>query len=224
MTGRLAHSMMHQVFTAKLNWMRPMCMGNTTCRTPTEPYPMARNAPTSPATPNAASSETDAVLAAIAKTHLGLEILESRHLDSLDFHEHACYAIRDALAAAFAAGKRASRSRSTLRSAPCAQPTVVEGDLVLTSPKPVDGCGGWVNGRIGAFRFCAKVYPAHAEVASYEIGRSRISKLDLRRLDTDAVAYAWDRGLDVAPVNAAAKKAVERLAAHLANHCFGPCA
>ncbi len=175
---------------------------------------------TLPTTP--ASSEVDAILAAIAKTHLDLDTLETRHSDRLDFQEQACWSIRDALRAAFEAGKLAARRRAS--SPPVAPPTVIEGDLVLTSPKPADGCGGWVQGRIGAFRFCAKVYPEHAEVTSYEIGRSRISKLELRRLDNDAVAFNWDRGLDCAATDAAAKTAVDRLAKHLANHLFGPAA
>ena len=137
----------------------------------------------------------------------------------LDFHEHACYSIHDALRAAFEAGKLAARRRAN--SPPVAPPTVIQGDLVLTSPKPADGCGGWVNGRIGAFRFCAKVYPEHAIDPAFELGRSRISKLELRRLDNDAVAFNWDRGLDRAATDAAAQWAVNRLAKHLANHLFG---
>ena len=152
---------------------------------------------TLPTTP--APSEVDAIIAAIATTH--------------------GEANRAALRAAFEAGKQAARRRAS--SPPVAPPTVIDGDLVLTSPKPANGCGDWVQGRIGAFRFCAKVYPEHAEVTSYEIGRSRISKLELRRLDTNEVAYNWDRGLDRAATDAAAKTAVDRLAKHLANHLFG---
>jgi hypothetical protein len=175
-----------------------------------------------PITPNAAPSEVDAIIATIARTHLDLETLESRHSDSLDFKDQACWAIRDALRAAFEAGKQAARRR--VGSAPLVPPTVIKGDIILTSAKPAIGSGDWVHGRIGAFRFAAKVYPEHALVPSYEIGRSRISKLELRRLDNSEMAYAWDRGLDVAATDAAAKTAVTRLAKHLANHCFGPAA
>jgi hypothetical protein len=100
---------------------------------------------------------------------------------------------------------------------------VIDGDLVLTSPKPTCHAGTWVNGRIGSFTFEAKVFPEHAMCPGFEIGRSRISKLCLRRADTGAFAYNWDRGLDLAPVGDEAKNAVKRIAKHLANYCFGAC-
>ena len=172
-----------------------------------------------PTTPNAAPSEVDVVIATIAQTHLGLETLESRHQDRLDFQDHSCLAIRDALRAAFEAGKQTARRRAG--GSPIVPPTVIQGDIVLTSPMPTDGCGAWAKGRIGTFRFEAKVYPEHAREPSYEIERSRISKLELRRLDTNAVVYAWDRGLDIAATDAAAQEAVDRLAKHLAHHLYG---
>ena len=46
----------------------------------------------------------DALLRDIAERHLFLETLETRNSDSLDFHEHAVWAIRSALEAAFEAG------------------------------------------------------------------------------------------------------------------------
>lgn len=178
--------------------------------------------PKPPSISTAATSETDAIIASIAQRYLDLETLESRHSDRLDFKDHACWSIRDALRAAFEAGKHATRRRT--KPTPTSQPTVIAGGIILTSAKPAIGCGDWVHGRVGAFRFAAKVYPEHALVPSYEIGRSRISKMELRRLDNDALAYAWDRGLDVAATDAAARWAVNRLAKHLANHCFGPAA
>ena len=180
---------------------------------------MPKRPTTRPTTPNAAPSEVDAIIATIARTHLDLETLESRHSDSLDFKDQACWAIRDALRAAFEAGKQTARRRAG--GSPIVPPTVIQGDIVLTSPKPTDGCGGWAKGRIGAFRFEAKVYPEHAREPSYEIGLSRISKLELRRLDTNAVVYAWDRGLDITATDAAAQEAVDRLTKHLAQHLYG---
>lgn len=211
------NSMMHQIFTAEHDWMRPMCIGNTNRSHPTEP-PMPKRLTARPTTQNAAPSEIDAVIATIAQTHLGLETLESRHQDRLDFQEQACWAIRDALRAAFEAGKQAARRRAS--GAPVAPPTVIQGDIIITANPKAERMG-WTTGRIGAFRFCAKVYPEHALEASYEIGRSRISKLELRRLDTGAVAYNWDRGLDITATDAAAQKAVDRLTKHLANHLHG---
>ncbi len=182
---------------------------------------MAKRPTTSPTTPTAAPSEADAVIATIARTHLDLETLESRHSDSLDFKDQACWAVRDALRAAFEAGKQAARRR--VGSPPVAPPTVIKGDIIINAD-PKAARMGWTTGRIGAYRFCAKVFAEHALEASYEIGRSRISKLELRRLDTGAVAYNWDRGLDTPATDVAAQRAVDRLGKHLANHLYGPTA
>ena len=61
---------------------------------------MARRKQTEP------NSARDARLLQIAERHLFLETLETRNSDSLDFHEHAVWAIRSALEAAFEAGRR----------------------------------------------------------------------------------------------------------------------
>ena len=52
--------------------------------------------------------DRDALLLDIAERHLFLETLETRNADSLDFHEHAVWAIRSALEAAFEAGRCAA--------------------------------------------------------------------------------------------------------------------
>ena len=49
-------------------------------------------------------SQIDTILTVIAQKHLGLDPLETRHADSLDFHDTAVWCIRDALEAAFKAG------------------------------------------------------------------------------------------------------------------------
>jgi len=53
------------------------------------------------------TARRDALLLLIAERHLFLETLETRNADSLDFHEHAVWAVRSALEAAFEAGRRA---------------------------------------------------------------------------------------------------------------------
>lgn len=179
---------------------------------------MAKRPTIRPTFSTAAPSEADAVIATIARTHLDLETLESQRLESLDFREHACWSIRDALRAAFEAGKQASRRRAG--SPAVAPPTVIHGDIIINADPKAERMG-WTTGRIGAFRFCAKVFAEHALQASYEIGRSRISKLELRRLDTGAIAYNWDRGIDIPATDAAAQQAVDRLVKHLANHIHG---
>jgi hypothetical protein len=64
-----------------------------------------RNSPKSAPSPEAVR---DALLLEIAERHLFLDTLETRMSDSLDFHDHAVWAVRSALEAAFEAGRRAA--------------------------------------------------------------------------------------------------------------------
>ncbi len=48
--------------------------------------------------------QNDQLLTEIAKKHLSLETLETRRSDSLDFHDIAVWAIKDALQEAYEAG------------------------------------------------------------------------------------------------------------------------
>ncbi|WP_210880364.1 DUF6900 domain-containing protein [Roseovarius autotrophicus] len=52
-------------------------------------------------------AQRDALLMKIAERHLFLDTLETRNADTLDFNEHAVWAVRSALEAAFEAGRRA---------------------------------------------------------------------------------------------------------------------
>lgn len=54
--------------------------------------------------------QLDAILALIAQEHLDIDTLETRHSDSLDFHDVAVWRIKDALQAAFNAGQQAANS------------------------------------------------------------------------------------------------------------------
>ena len=49
-------------------------------------------------------SKLEQLLTQIAQNKLGIETLETRKSDSLDFHDTAVWCIRDALEAAFKAG------------------------------------------------------------------------------------------------------------------------
>jgi len=49
-------------------------------------------------------SQIETILTLIAQKHLGIETLETRKSDCLDFHDTAVWCIRDALEAAFKAG------------------------------------------------------------------------------------------------------------------------
>jgi hypothetical protein len=50
------------------------------------------------------STAIDQTIAVIARTHLGIEALESRNSDALDFHDVAVWNVNAALEAAYAAG------------------------------------------------------------------------------------------------------------------------
>ncbi len=60
-------------------------------------------------------NQIDTILTLIAQKHLGIDTLQTRHADSLDFHDTAVWCIRDALEAAFKAGVElgAATSKST---------------------------------------------------------------------------------------------------------------
>ena len=49
-------------------------------------------------------NQIDTILTLIAQKHLGIDTLQTRHADRLDFHDTAVWCIRDALEAAFKAG------------------------------------------------------------------------------------------------------------------------
>ncbi|PZP83394.1 MAG: hypothetical protein DI582_11055 [Azospirillum brasilense] len=51
------------------------------------------------------------LLATIAKQHLHIETLEIRNSDSLDFHDVAVWGVKDALLAAYEAGKAAGKTK-----------------------------------------------------------------------------------------------------------------
>lgn len=53
----------------------------------------------------------DELLAAIAKEKLHIDTLETRNSDSLDFHDVAVWSVRDALLAAYQAGKAATQEK-----------------------------------------------------------------------------------------------------------------
>lgn len=56
---------------------------------------------------------TDQQLLQIVKKHLFIETLETRHGDRLDFHEVSAWGIKNALQAAFDAGKQSACAKQT---------------------------------------------------------------------------------------------------------------
>lgn len=59
------------------------------------------------------TSPTSEILARIAEQHLGVETLEERRSDALDFHEVPVWDLRAALAAAYDAGRASVSSGSS---------------------------------------------------------------------------------------------------------------
>lgn len=57
-------------------------------------------------------NKIEAILTQIAQSKLGIETLETRRSDSLDFHDTAVWCIRDALEAAYSAGLTAGQKQA----------------------------------------------------------------------------------------------------------------
>ena len=60
-------------------------------------------------------NQIDTILTLIAQKHLGIETLETRNSDSLDFHDTAVWCIKDALEVAFKAGAERGTSLTKAR-------------------------------------------------------------------------------------------------------------
>ena len=94
-------------------------------------------------------------------------------------------------------------------------------DLEITkTTRRASGGGTWVCSRLAGHRFDALVFPEHAEVADYELGESRISKLWVQRLADKQTVFNWDRGLDIPAATDLAQAIVDFLAAGLADHTY----
>jgi len=94
-------------------------------------------------------------------------------------------------------------------------------DLTITKiTRQAAGAGTWVCGRLNGHRFDALVFPEHAEVETYELGQSQISKLWLQRLADQTEVANFDRGWDVQSTTAEASAIVDFLCAGLADHVY----
>jgi hypothetical protein len=94
-------------------------------------------------------------------------------------------------------------------------------EITKVSRQPSGGTGTWVSGKKNGHRFEALVFPEHAEVAEYELGDSRISKLWIQRLADRATLFNWDRGEDIPAKDEVAGAIADFLACGLADHIFG---
>jgi hypothetical protein len=77
------------------------------------------------------------------------------------------------------------------------------------------------EGTIAGHDFQALVFREHAANASFELGRSRISKLWLRERATRRDVAAFERGWDMQPTTPAARTIVDLLCAGLAEIVHG---
>lgn len=67
-----------------------------------------------PKQPTALSpDEIELLLESIALDHLFIETLQTRHRDSLDFHDVSVWGVKAALQAAFEAGRKAASAKQT---------------------------------------------------------------------------------------------------------------
>ncbi|GMV84135.1 MAG: hypothetical protein AMXMBFR7_53190 [Planctomycetota bacterium] len=94
-------------------------------------------------------------------------------------------------------------------------------DLEITKvAKRESAPGTWVDGTLAGYRFSALVFPEHAEVANYELGTSKISKLWVQRISDKKTVFHWDRGLDLKAADATVTAIVDFLCAGLADYVY----
>jgi len=93
--------------------------------------------------------------------------------------------------------------------------------ILKLKPRGNSATGTWVTGTIGGHRFEAMVFPEHAANPAYELGDSRISKLDMRETANGGAVAVFDRGWDLRPTTAHGATLVDLLAAGLAESVFG---
>lgn len=79
----------------------------------------------------------------------------------------------------------------------------------------------WIIGRVGGYRFDALVFAEHADFEEFEIGRSRISKLWVRREADRRTVFNWDRGADIDAADEETRRVVARITENLARLVYG---
>ncbi|XZE17456.1 DUF7678 domain-containing protein [Pirellulaceae bacterium SH449] len=97
-------------------------------------------------------------------------------------------------------------------------------DLTITkiSNRNRNAGGSWVRGKINdEYRFEVLVFADHAEQESFELNRSKISKLWIQRLADKKTMFNFDRGLDVPAANTEIQVVVDFLCEGLSDLVFG---
>ncbi len=92
--------------------------------------------------------------------------------------------------------------------------------ITKTDPPPLGRRRLGFAARSHGHRFDALVFPEHAEVAEYELGDSRISKLWVQRLADKKTVFNWDRGMDQPAADQITQAIVDFLAAGLADQTY----
>lgn len=85
-------------------------------------------------------------------------------------------------------------------------------------PNPKGRC--WASGSVCGHGFHALVFPVHAVRSWYELGTSKISKLEIRRFSDSELVVNFDRGWDIHPGTDILQEAVEILCKRLAKEVF----
>ena len=155
------------------------------------------------------------------RNRLGLETLEDRKRDALDFHDISVAGIRDAIAIAFEAGFAAGSGAPAPFTFDPKDPGAMLDTLEITKKAGRPTGGTWVRGAIAGHDFEALVFPEHATDPAFELGDSRISKFHLQEQHTHRQAASFDRGWDVQPTTDIARRITDLLAAGLAETVFG---
>jgi hypothetical protein len=97
----------------------------------------------------------------------------------------------------------------------------IDDDLAITrTTRRATGNGTWVRGRLSGHRFCALVFPEHAENREWEIGDSKISKLWIQRLSDKKAVFNWDRGADIPAADRMVQAIVDFLGAGLSDYVY----
>lgn len=163
---------------------------------------------------------TEKLFTAIATEHFGVETLKERKSDSLDFHDVGVNGMRRGLEAAFEAGKLVAKHGEDIIIFGSTDPDEILESMRISKIKGNDMGGKWVTGHIAGHEFQALVFAEHADNKSFELDKSKISKLWVKNKITDKVVVCFDRGWDTKPATKPASIIVDLLAAGLADMVF----